>query len=276
MSRNKFLSLLFDEGHTSCFSDSPHGYKVSHYPGPKDTFFCINALHPYRDLNPTKDWHREDLPRRADSNVVCFRNFLIELDTEPLSAQIAYVRDKIPVSSIVYSGSKSHHFIISLTEPVLDYQNYMNIARRLLLLFPEADPTCKNPSRLSRLPFAIRPETNKTQELIYLGNRIPVTEILPLLPQLPEPKIYTASTSPDKQFISALIIQAVIEPEQTMAEKGLRGRNQFFFYLGNRLKDALLDENKKLRYIEMAYSNLKDTEGFSFEEALTAARVRDH
>lgn len=272
---NKFLETLFDPGQFSCFTESPHGYRVSSGPRADDLFFCINALHPYKDLNPVKEWHSENLPRRADANVVSYRNFLIELDTVPLEKQIAYVRDEVPVSSVVYSGGKSHHFILSLIEPLANADEYRLMARRLLSLFPEADPTCKNPSRLSRLPDRLRPETDKRQELVHLGPRIARPSLEALLPEVELYKPQAPRTAQDvKAFVTPLLISACVEPDAFMSEHSIRGRNQFCYWLGCRFAELNLGMESRHKYLEMAYNNLSDVKDFSFEEAMSAARVR--
>jgi hypothetical protein len=269
---NNFLDLLFAKDAMTCYTESPFGYKVKSRPYPEDLFFCINELHPLNDLNPTKSWHDKWLPRRADCNVVCFKNFLIEIDTMPLTEQISYVRSRIPVSSIVYSGGSSYHFIISLETPVKTYEEYMNISKRLLLLLTEADPACKNPSRLSRLPGRVRPETDKMQELVYLGAHVNNEVLLSKLPELPvfAPKTY--SKDERKMFVNSSILEAIHAPESVMEKIGL-GRNALFFWLHNRFEDNELPYDKRVKFVETAYNNLKDTQDFSFEEACAAARI---
>lgn len=269
---NNFLNLLFSEGAVTCFTESPYGYKVRTAPYPKDLYFCINELHPSRDLNPTKDWHSEFSPRRADCNVVTFRNFLIEIDTMPLSDQIAYVKSRVPVSSIVYSGGASYHFIISLETPLATYEEYMDVAKRLLMLLPEADSACKNPSRLSRLPGRVRPETDKMQDLIYLNGRIQNDLLIARLPELPErsTRIYTKDEK--RAYVTPLILEAIHEPDAVMQRTGM-GRNRFFFWLYNRLEDVSASQELREKYVTTAYNNLKDIEDFTFDEALQAARL---
>lgn len=269
---NNFLNVLFNEGAVTCFTESPYGYKVKSRPYPEDLFFCINELHPERDLNPTKDWHDEFLPRRADCNVVCYRNFLIEIDGMPLEDQITYVKSRIPVSSIVYSGGSSYHFIVSLETPVKTYEEYMNISKRLLLLLPEADPACKNPSRLSRLPGRVRPETDKMQDLVYLGGRVSNDTLISKLPALPliERRQYTPDEK--RSYTTPLILEAIHEPDAVMQRSNMT-RNLFFYWLYNRFEDAGIEPEKRERYVTTAYSNLKNIEDFSFDEALAAARL---
>jgi hypothetical protein len=272
-SRTAFLELLFDEGQASCFTESPHGYKVHMTPAKDDLFFCINALHPTEDLAPTKDWHSQYRPRRADANIVCYRNFLLEMDNMALDAQIKYVTDLVPVSSIVYSGGKSYHFIISL-ETAIDAETYRTWAKRLHLLVKEADPQCKNASRLSRLPDVVRPETGKTQELIELRTRINNSELEGILPELPvKPKVkYSAENK--LNYVPQLVMEACIFPDDIMDRFELGGRNAFFFWLFNRMNEAQVAEGLREDYVERAYSNLRDVSDFSLEEARSAARLQ--
>jgi hypothetical protein len=266
----RFLATIFDEGQTTCFTATPYGHAVSNFPKSKDLFYCINALHPYQDLNPSAEWHSPTTPRRADINVICFRNFLIELDHMPLNQQVEYVTSKLPVTSIIYSGGSSYHFIISLVTPLLNYTEYMNWSKRIHLMVPEADKATKNPSRLSRLPDVIRPDTDKMQTLHYLGSRIDNLELATKLPTLD-----TISFSGPMKAAHAtpLILAAAHEPQQIMVERGLKGRNQFFYWLGCRMADSQLDPEKRLYFASEAYKNLPDVSGFSFEEALMAARI---
>ena len=99
--RQQFLSLLFDAGEASCFTNTARGITVRSYPLDTDLFFSINPLDGEKDTAPTKDWHAADKPRRADVNVTAYRNFLIELDDMPLNKQRDYVAAVFPVSSIV-------------------------------------------------------------------------------------------------------------------------------------------------------------------------------
>jgi len=269
---NNFLSTIFSEGTTTCYTDSPYGYKVKTEPSEQDIFYCINELHPNKDLNPTKDWHDLNQPRRADCNVVCYRNFLVELDNMPLMDQISYVKSRLPVTSITYSGGSSYHFIISLETPLKTYEDYMNMARRILAAVPEADPACKNPSRLSRLPYRLRPDTQKEQKLVYLSTRIKNSE---LEAKLPVTKVYeqkVRSKDEKRVYITPLILEAVHEPNVVMSRSNMT-RNLFFYWLHNRFEDIGLPPDSRHKYVELAYQNLEDIEDFTFDEACAAARI---
>lgn len=271
MTLNDFINALFDLEDWTCFTDSPFGTSIMKWPEKHHLFFSINAMEHLQDLNPTEKWHSKDKPRRADHNVVKYRNIVLEIDSMPLDQQIEYVTKVVPVTSIVYSGGKSHHFIISLETPLKSKKEYATLVKRLMMALPAVDPSTKNPSRLSRLPFRFREETGKAQTLIYLGPRIAFDKLDALLPAFEEP-VYLKNKATDS-FLNVEIINAINDPEQVMAERNLGGRNALFFWLGNRLKDTNKNYNDSYKVVETVYSKLKDKTDFSFEEALMAARV---
>lgn len=255
ITREEFLRTLFDADERVCFSENIYGIAAcaltEHLPF--DLFFSIN---------PLKN-------NRADKNVAAHRNFLLEFDSIPLQEQeMMMQKSGLPVSAIVYSGGKSYHYYISLQEPV-DAAAYANIAKRLHILVPEADPACKNPSRLARLPGAIRPDTGNLQECKYVGTRIVNDELLKLLPPLPIEK--PKNNSPE--FLSERLLRAVNYPNTAMQDLGL-ARNGFFHWLGQRMIDARLDKNVRYANVETAYCLLTNKDDFSLREALIAARVK--
>lgn len=272
-----FINTLFDPYQKSCYTKLANGRFLSKFPKKTDLFFCINALHPELDLNPTKEYHAPDKPRRADHNVICFRNFLLEIDDIPVEEQQELLKSRnLPYTSAVYSGSKSVHFIISLKEPLKDINEYRHLALRLHALIPEADPTSKNPSRLSRLPNSIRPDTGNMQKLLYLGDRIDNNYLLSLLPEVEyvtREELQQNIQQAGSRFIPLQLLEACYDPDDVMLSMDIRGRNQFFFWLGQRLKEIELDKDKKRELVERAYLNLKNTQDFAISEAYEAARV---
>lgn len=272
LTMSNFLSTLFDTEDWTCFTDSPYGVQIFKWPKDTHIFFSINPIDAFQDLQPSKPWHAVNKPRRADCNVTRHRNFLIEMDNMNLDEQKEYVLSKLPVSAITYSGGKSLHFIISLKTPVSG-QKYTELARRIHKLLPKSDPTQKNPSRLSRLPFRERPD-GKYQELLFLGDRIEIATLEKLLPELPTIiSIKDFSDPGTRQYIATEIFYAMQEPDTIIEEKNLGGRNHFFFWLGNRLKDLNYDKEKSLQCVETAYNNLQNKQDFDLHEALQAARI---
>lgn len=268
MTRDKFLETLFDPGQKTCFTKTSKGTRLRQ-PLQTDLFFSINALHPKKDMNPTQPYHNWYTPRRADGNVICFRNFLIELDDYTTEQQIKYVSDKIPFTSAVFSGGKSVHFIVSLKTPLADAEEYSKVAYRLHTLLPLSDKTTKNPSRLSRLPGVRRPDTGAMQNLLQLNGRIANHELLDILPEIPEFK----KAERNSDFLSVDILNAISRPDSTRADLGL-GRNSFFFWLSCRLDEAGIYAGDRREKVERAYYNLRDKTDFKLSEALMAARSK--
>ena len=141
-------------------------------------------------------------------------------------------------------------------------------------MFPKADSTSKNPSRLSRLPFRARPNSLKQQVLVKLGTRVDNKELISRLPELkfqnPETKLERKT---NKLWMSALLSYALEQPDEFMAERGFAGRNHFFFFIYNRLKEEGFANDDIRHYIDHMYSRLKNKTDFTLQEAYTAARV---
>ena len=106
-----------------------------------------------------------DGPR--DINVTDYRYALVESDGMDLEKQHALIRElELPVACLVYSGKKSLHAIVRVD--AADYNEYRKRVDYLYKICKknglELDPQNRNPSRLSRMPGAIR--GNKKQFLL--------------------------------------------------------------------------------------------------------------
>lgn len=94
-----------------------------------------------------------------NDNVSDFRYALVESDEGELAQQNAVIHDlELPCAALVYSGGKSLHAIVRVDAP--DHAEYK---RRVDYLYAVCrknglvlDPQCRNPSRLSRMPGAMR------------------------------------------------------------------------------------------------------------------------
>lgn len=181
MNNQEFFNLLFDEDEKTCFAKFPGGtkvYSIDSHPtvGSFAQFFCINPLHPTQDLNPTENYHSSDLPRRADANVIKYRNILIEMDDLSLEDQVKVIKESnFPYSTATYSGGKSIHFIISLEDPVATISEYKRLVERVQQALGGkgvVDLANKNPSRLSRFPNVMRQDKDKFQKLLKIQGRI--------------------------------------------------------------------------------------------------------
>ena len=94
-----------------------------------------------------------------NDNVTAFRFALIESDSMDLGEQNAMIRElELPVACLVYSGGKSLHAIVRI-----DAASYEEYRTRVDYLYSvcekngmKVDKQNRNPSRLSRLPGAVR------------------------------------------------------------------------------------------------------------------------
>ncbi len=181
-SSDAFFSVLFDAGEHTCFGHSAKDTKVFDVEKKSSAFqfFSINPLDGESDRCASEAYHFPQRPRRADGNVIKFRNFLIEIDDPTMSVQeqLDYIAKlKMPFSTAVYSGGKSVHFIISLAESLDDRNDYDQLAKRIFRAVPKADKCCKNPSRFSRMPEHYRSEKGRSQTLLKVESRIPLQKL---------------------------------------------------------------------------------------------------
>jgi len=125
---------------------------------------------------------------RKDENVTKYRNFLFEIDGSSLKDQLVLVEKKIalPYSTLVFSGNKSFHWIVSLETPLVEKRSYDFVFQWILNIIGTADPQTKNPSRLSRYPEVVRKDTDKMQRLVYVHGRINNDTLMAWLEKFPE------------------------------------------------------------------------------------------
>lgn len=158
-----FWETLFDETEGVCVTATPYGTQMNmrgYVMHTNDNYFCINPL----------------IGSRKDDNVGVLRNILVEMDNLPLDEQETALLG-MPYTTKVFSGNKSFHYIISLLEPCHNRAEYDALVYRIYKkLAPNVDKANKNPSRLSRVPNAMR--DNYRQTLFRVGPRVPKIEIL--------------------------------------------------------------------------------------------------
>lgn len=95
----------------------------------------------------------------TNKNVSDYRYALVESDSMPLERQNAVIRElELPVAVMVYTGGKSIHAIVKIDAP-----NYDEYRKRVDYLYSvcrknglDIDKSCRNPSRLSRMPGVMR------------------------------------------------------------------------------------------------------------------------
>ncbi|WP_288590988.1 hypothetical protein [uncultured Victivallis sp.] len=187
-----FLKTLFKEDEYICIG----GVKNNHPCQVRSYLNRLDSLGEYITINPfTPD------TTRSDKNVAFYRHMLVEFDVEDKEKALAdpvFLRQELekqagfwmemlnkgmPIISLTYSGSKSIHALFRVNVP--DAMTWeQEIAGKIYPIFCKmgADPANKNPSRLSRMPMALR--NGVRQELLYLNqNTAPMTpeELLKLL-----------------------------------------------------------------------------------------------
>lgn len=193
---NEFYDLLFDEGELVCWSSDVYGTKLYPKAEPQQAnYFSINPLH----------------TSRKDANVTAFRNILIEFDKLSLPEQLAAFAE-IPISTLVFSGGKSYHGIISLQTPCSTREEYNELVWRVYERISKFQPDkgCKNPSRFSRSPGVLRNDVE--QKLERVGKRVsnavleewlppktkkPITYLLPVSKNVPVSYVVLLAKRPE-------------------------------------------------------------------------------
>jgi hypothetical protein len=174
----KFWDVLFDPEDWTCIHHNTYGTKsdpISKGYRAEHEFFVINPI----QKNTT----------RSIKNVTKFRNFLFEIDKDlnenrvPMEVQRDIIRKSgLPISTIVFSGNKSLHWILSLEQPLEDAIEYRAVWKTIEEILNETakdmdlhlkfDSNVKDPSRFSRCPGSVRMDTAKIQELKGARGRI--------------------------------------------------------------------------------------------------------
>jgi len=234
----KMLDIMFDkDDFTGTSSDSQRWSRCGFLP---DLYLheliCINAIDPECDHNPTREYHSPDKPRVSNANVIKHRSFLLEFDNGSISEQIRLMEEtyRIPYSAAIFSGGKSVHFLISLEEPISKVK-YEAIAKSMLpsprelerrkiqglwLGVQEADTACKNACRSIRMPDVRRAATGKMQEILYIGQRIQLVNLLESIEIIPEPVYTTGEFRPSDEWIQKKVNDKLAELKAT--QKGGR------------------------------------------------------
>lgn len=201
----ELLNLMFRPGETVCVSHNKYGYHsipLENALNGVATLVSPNPDYPFEKvdtdslllvaLNPIKGW-------RDDASVTAYRSFLIEMDYGPLAEQLAYA-DKIglPYSAVVFSGSKSLHFLITLDQDLPSYEVYYLMAEWTLAIASAADQNTKNPSRSIRIPGALR-EPGKKQLIVKMKGQTKMADFAAWLAQHPDAK----PKPPEKRQVSS-------------------------------------------------------------------------
>ena len=145
----------------------------------------------------------------TDEDVTAYRYLLVESDDLPLAVSLAlYQRLKIPIAAILLSGGKSAHAWVKMDSA--NAEKYDKDAERILVALKPfgIDQSNSNPSRLSRLPGAIRTigaQDGGAQRLLWLN-----------------PSVAAVTDESLKLFEESLLLPAIEEkPLQSLANKAV-------------------------------------------------------
>ncbi len=186
------LKLMFRDGEKICVSPNKYGYHCIPLENAMEGKITLvleksGSEHQYTDsskltlvsLNPSKGF-------RKDSECTAFRNFLVEMDIGDLKEQLEYIkRLEMPYSAIVFSGNKSLHFLISLSNDLPSEKVYRLFSQWILAVVTLADPNTVNPSRSIRIPGAER-EPGKFQRLVEMKGPVSLQALTAWLQRYPQ------------------------------------------------------------------------------------------
>lgn len=272
------LDLMFNENETICVSDN----KFSIHAIPLKTVLNgtdIPLVSPKSTI-PTKVVNSDKLVFvalnpingfRKDANCTSFRNFLIEMDTHEKNIQIEYIkRLGLLYSAMVWSGSKSVHTLISLSEDLPDQKTYRMLYKWILNIATLSDQALGNPSRSIRLPGVVRPETGNMQELIELKSRVKLDDFMAWLNKYPHlrPK--------DREERKDLTFQNDYDRLSSWCRNQFKngidfsnGRNKAYFGLACDLAKSGYGESETLEILEQYFVEEHD---FKYSEFLTTIK----
>jgi hypothetical protein len=203
-------------------------------------------------LNPIKGW-------RLDENATAYRNFLVEMDYGPLPEQLAYAKTiGLPYSAVVFSGSKSLHFLISLEQDLPSYEIYYLMAEWTLAIATAADQNTKNPSRSIRIPGAYR-EPGKKQLIVEHRGVTKLADFAAWLAKYPNAK----PKPPEKRTISEVADFSKLKkwvPERlAQGNIGAKlGRNKEWFAIACEFALAGYDEDGTMDILSAYFSPDRD------------------
>lgn len=227
------FKLLFNDTDHICFGDHK-AIDVKKQPETASAeFFCINPLAARVDYVKQPDGAIKAFygkGRRADLNVTKFQTFLFEMDNTPLELQMQYIKScGFPWATITYSGGKSYHALLSLTEPLNTKPHTQEgieaykrtwkqlahvLAARIGQPVKILDSSTQNPSRLSRMPESMRGD--KVQTLEFVGRLCKPAELADLLKEAPDfaPTMYeprTERTAKDESDLKLFMPAPLLE-----------------------------------------------------------------
>lgn len=191
----QFLNILFDENEFVWFGNIYSAYKFSCKQSDLDKF---DPNQPTKDgyfigINPADEINA----KHGKDAVHIYRNLLFECDNMSVEKQkLFFDRSGLPYSTMVYSGGKSLHVVVSLEEPLKSERDYRTLHEQITFALSEmTDSQTNKPTIFTRLP-GFKRETKfgvRTQAVVDLKKRISMKELKQFLqPHLKEYNFKTA------------------------------------------------------------------------------------
>ncbi len=161
------LAVLFKPADIVGFKDDVTSPVRVHSTDRTQFFICNPIRNPYA-------------PQAASlNNIVSYRNIVVEFDDGTLGAQRKLVdKSGLPYATCTFSGNKSAHFIVSVSEGFSSLDQYNFYGRAIYAVLGGApDPKCKNANRLTRLPGSIRHDNGQLQELLEVRKQTTLMDL---------------------------------------------------------------------------------------------------
>lgn len=188
-----FLKALFNDGEQICVS--PNKYAFSSIP--QDVIcesFSLESQNKDREIYTVSE---DDLllvamnpikGDRSDRNCTALRTFLIEIDDDDIYDQKKYIEElKMPYTVCVFSGNKSLHYGITLSEDLPSEDMWRDVNEWILNIVTRADQQTKNPSRSIRFPGNKRTDGKQlVQQLLDIKSRVDLDVLFDWLDQWPD------------------------------------------------------------------------------------------
>lgn len=225
-----FLEMFFNTGEEICVSPNKFGYySVAQEELSREKFVIVSCGEKMYtneislgdinlcSINPVRG-------ARRDENVTAHRSFLVEIDFGTLAEQKSYIDAiEMPYSMCIFSGNKSLHYGIVLTEDLAP-SVWRNTAEWILAIVNKADQLTKNPTRSIRFPGNIRKDgKGLEQSLVDCRTRITPEDLFVWLSRWPE--LNPAANRKKKKAAIALPVEGIKMPKW-LKDKILDGFNE--------------------------------------------------
>lgn len=272
-----FLEMFFNPGEEVCVSPNKFGYySVTQEEIIKDKFVIVGCgERAYTNeislsdinlcsINPVKGARRDD-------NVTAYRSFLIEIDFGTLAEQKSYIEAiEMPYSMCIFSGNKSLHFGIVMTEDLAP-SVWKNTIEWILSIVNKADQQTKNPTRSIRFPGNVRKDKKMLEQtLVECRSRITPEELFLWLSRWPE--LNPACKKKRKKVQSAIPVGDYKIPKwvSDKISKGFEegGRNKGWFCVALALAKLGWNEENIVSALESYFIEDRDFKEREWMEAI--------